>query len=213
MKRMIVSLMLVTAAAGATAAQEFRPIPNPPVSKPLVESLRAAGNFKTLLSLLERAGIQDNGLRGPAGNAGTQDEGLRAGLKNLGLVPKGGKPRYQTLFAPNDAAFARMAPGALDALRKDPARLRSFLHAHMVEGKVLVADLLTPVGDGSSKSFKELKSRQGGVLGIQCDLAHTGLHQPRINGRARVGRFQDLLASDYMVVVHEIDGVLTAGGN
>ena len=213
MKRIIISLLLVIAAAGATAAQEFKPIPYPPVSRPLVESMRAAGNFKTLLSLLERAGIQDNGLRGPSGNAGIQDEGLRAGLKNLGLVPKGGKSHYQTLFAPTDAAFARMAPGALEALRKDPVRLRSFLLAHMVEGKVLVADLLTPVGDGSSRSFKELKSRQGGVLGIQCDIAHTGLHQPRINGRARVGKFQDVLASDYLLVVHEIDGVLTAGGN
>ena len=208
MKRMFISLMLIIAAVDATAAQEFRPIPNPPVSRPLVESLRAAGNFKTLLSLLESAGMQDDGLRG--------------GLKNLGLVPTGGKmnpaqagpgggPRYHTLFAPTDAAFAKLAPGALEALRKNPARLRAFLLAHMVAGKVLVADMLTPAGDGSSRSFKEVRSRQGGVLGILCDIAHTGLHQPRINGRARVGKFQDMLASDYAIVVHEIDGVLADG--
>ncbi|MFL6231043.1 MAG: fasciclin domain-containing protein [Pyrinomonadaceae bacterium] len=200
MRRTIISLALVCASVSVASAQEFRPIPNPPASKPLAETLRAAGNFKTFLSLLERAG-----------------------LKNLGLVPAGGKtnpaqagpgggPRYQTLFAPTDAAFAKLPPGALDTLKKDPARLRSFLLAHMVEGKVLVADLLTPVGDGTSKTFTELKSRQGRVLGFQCN-GHTGLHQPRVNGRARVGKFQDVMASDYLVVIHEVDAVLFGDGS
>jgi hypothetical protein len=200
MKRTIISSVLVVAAAAVSSAQEFRPIPNPPATKTLAETLRAAGNFNTFAGLLERAG-----------------------MKSLGLVPSGGKatpaqagpgggPRYHTLFAPTDAAFARLRPGALEALKKDPAHLRSFLLAHMVPGKVMMADLLTPVGDGTSRTFKELKSRQGRALGFQCD-GHTGAHHPRVNGVARVGKFQDVLASDYLVVVHEVDAVLFGDGS
>jgi|SRR5215213_3587906 len=201
MKRIIVSVTLVIAAAAIASAQEFRPIPNPPASKTLAQALSAAGNFNTFLSLLEQAG-----------------------LKNLGLAPSGGKrtpshagpgggPHYQTIFAPTDTAFQRLPPGTLDALRKDPARLRAFLLGHIIEGRVMVADLLTPVGDGTTKTFKELKSRQGRVLGFQCN-GHTGAHYPRVNGgAARVGKFQDVMASDYLVVIHEIDAVLMADGS
>jgi uncharacterized surface protein with fasciclin (FAS1) repeats len=171
--------------ASVAFAQEFRPIPNPPVTKTFAQTLKAAGNFNTFLSLLERAG-----------------------LKNLGVVPTGGGGKhYQTIFAPNDAAFAKMPAGALEALRKDPTHLRSFLLGHMVEGKVMVADLLTAVGDGTSKTFKELKSRQGRVLGFQCN-GHSGAHFPLVNGAARVGKFQDVLASDYLIVIHEVEAVL-----
>ena len=215
MKRTIMSTIFVIAASTAASAQEFRPIPNPPVTKTFAETLKAAGNFNTFLSLLERAGIQDNSMRG---KAGIQDNGIRAGLKNLGLIHTdqrvssaqagpGGGPRYQTVLAPTDAAFAKLPPGALEALKKDPARLRTFLLAHIVHGKVLIADVLTPVGGGTSKTFKELKSRRGQVLGFQCN-GHAGLHMPRINGRARVGKFQDVMASDFLVVIHEIDAVL-----
>jgi|SRR5215204_433744 len=200
MRRFFTAALLAVAASGASVAQEFRPIPNPPATKTVAGALRAAGNFNTFLSLLEQAG-----------------------LKNLGLVPAGGKvnpaqagpgggPHYQTVFAPNDAAFAKLPPGALDALKKDPARLRSFLLAHMVEGRVMVADVLTPVNDGTSKTFKELKSRQGRVLGFSCD-GHTGMHLPFINRRARVGKFQDVMASDYLIVIHEVDAVLFGDGS
>ena len=200
MKRTIISFLLFITSAAVASAQEFRPIPKPPATKTLAETLRAAGNFKTFLSLLEQAGP-----------------------KNLGLVPAGGKAAparggpggetgYQAILAPNDAAFARLPPGALEALKKDPARLRSFLLAHTVQGKVMIADLLTPIGDGTSRTFKELKSRQGHVLGFQCD-EHTGARYPRINGKARVGKFQDVLASDFLVVIHEVDAVLFGDGS
>jgi hypothetical protein len=200
MKRIVTALLLLVAASAPVFAQASKQSPGPP-TKSVAETLRAAGNFNTFLSLLEQAG-----------------------LKNLGLVPAGGKfspaqagpgggPHYQTVFAPNDAAFAKLPLGALDALRKDPARLRSFLLAHMVSGKVLVADVLTPVNDGTSKTFKELKSREGRVLGFQCD-GHTGAHYPRINGgKARVGKMQDVMASDYLIVIHEIDAVLFGDGS
>ena len=195
MKRIIFSTVLVIAAAAIASAQEFRPIPNPPKQRTLLETLRAAGNFKTFLSLFEPE------------------------YKNLGFAPAGtkagpgGGPLYQTIFVPNDFAFAQMPPAALDSLRKDPARRRAFLLAHIVPARVLVADLLTPIGDGTSRTFKELKSRQGRVLGFECN-GHTGAHYPRINGgKARVGKMQDVLASDYLTVIHEVDAVLIVDGS
>ncbi|HEX6189586.1 MAG TPA: fasciclin domain-containing protein [Pyrinomonadaceae bacterium] len=204
MKRMIIGTMLVIAFAVPAVAQDFRPIPNPPKTNTVVELLRAAGNFKTFLSLLEKAGMQDNS--------------FRSGLITLGIIPTdqrgnstqagpGGGPSYHTLLAPTDAAFAKLPSGALEGLKKNPARLRDFLLAHLIPGKVMIADVLTPIGDGTSKTYKELKSRQGQVLGFQCN-GHTGMHLPRINGRARVGQFQDVLASDFLLVIHEIDAVL-----
>jgi hypothetical protein len=197
MRRIFAAGLLAFAASSVALAQEFKPIP---ITKTVVETLRGAGNFNTFLGLLETAG-----------------------LKNLGLAPSGGKvdpaqagpgggQRYQTVFAPTDQAIARMPPGALEALKKNRALLRTFLLAHMVPGKVLVADVLTPVGDGTSKTYKELKSRQGWALGFSCD-GHTGLHQPRINGKARVGKFQDVMASDYLIVIHEVDAVLFTAGS
>jgi uncharacterized surface protein with fasciclin (FAS1) repeats len=199
MKRTIICALLVIASATLAAGQEFRALNNPPV-KPLAETLRAAGNFKTLLLLLEQAGPSNLGLVPTDQRVNTAGAG------------PGGGPRYQTIFAPTDAAFARLPQGALEALKKDPGRLRSFLLAHMVAGKVMVADVLTPVGDGTSKTFRALKSRQGQALGFECD-GHTGMHMPRINGKARVGKFQDVMASDYLIVIHEIDAVLLGDGS
>jgi uncharacterized surface protein with fasciclin (FAS1) repeats len=201
MRRIFAAALLATVAGAAAFAQEFRPIPNPPATKTVAETFRSAGNFKTFLSLLEQAGLKNLGFA-PAG-----------GKVNPTQAGPGGGPRYQTVFAPTDAAFAKLPPGALEALKKDPARLRAFLLAHMAPGKVLVADVLTPVNDGTSKTYKELKSLEGRVLGFECD-GHTGAHYPRINGgKARVGKFQDVMASDYLIVIHEIDAVLMADGS
>ncbi|MCA1643363.1 MAG: fasciclin domain-containing protein [Acidobacteria bacterium] len=204
MRRIFTAALLAVAASTAAFAQEFKPIPNPPMTRTVAETLRSAGNFKTFLSLLEQAGLKNLGLA-PAGfvSGPGPNRAATAGFSTEG---------YRTIFAPNDAAFAKLPKGALAAMRKDPARLRSFLLGHMVEGKVMVADVLTPVGDGTSRTFKELKSRQGQVLGFSCD-GHTGLHMPRINGRARVGKFQDVMASDYLIVIHEIDTVLFGDGS
>src|SRR5436189_872518 len=209
MKRTIIAIVLIIAAGAVASAQEFRPIPNPPVTKSLADTLRAAGNFKTFLSLLEKAGTQDKTFRSALINVGVTPADDKANKTKAG---PGGGPKYQTLFVPTDAAFARLPQGALEALKKDPARLRAFLLAHMVEGKVMIADVLTPIGDGTSRTFKELKSRQGQVLGFQCN-GHTGMHLPSINGKARVGKFQDVMASDYLIVIHEIDAVLMADGS
>jgi uncharacterized surface protein with fasciclin (FAS1) repeats len=74
----------------------------------IVETARAAGQFKTLVKLVGTAGL----------------------TKTLS-----GKGPY-TVFAPTDAAFAKVPKSTLHALRHDRAKLRAVLLYHVVSGKV-----------------------------------------------------------------------------
>jgi uncharacterized surface protein with fasciclin (FAS1) repeats len=74
----------------------------------IVATATAAGKFKTLTSLLQQAGL-----------AGTLQ----------------GKGSY-TVFAPTDAAFAKVPKATLQALGKDKAKLRSVLLYHVAKGKL-----------------------------------------------------------------------------
>ena len=47
-----------------------------------------------------------------------------------------------TVFAPTDAAFAKLPAGTIDALLKDPKKLASILTYHVVSGKVMAADVV-----------------------------------------------------------------------
>ena len=97
------------AAVGSTASARLPADPaRASQSKDIVETAVAAGQFKTLASLLKQAGL-----------AGT-------------LQAKG----PYTVFAPTDAAFQKVPPKTLNALLKDRAKLRSVLLYHVVAGKV-----------------------------------------------------------------------------
>jgi len=82
-------------------------------AKDIVDTAAAAGNFKTLLAAATAAGLVDT-------------------LK--------GKGPY-TVFAPTDAAFAKIPKAELDALLKDKAKLSAVLLAHVVPGKVMSGDV------------------------------------------------------------------------
>lgn len=82
--------------------------------KNIVETAVAAGQFKTLASLLTKAGL-----------AGTLQ----------------GKGPF-TVFAPTDAAFAKVPKATLAALGKNPAKLRAVLLYHVVKGKVTAAQAM-----------------------------------------------------------------------
>ncbi len=84
-------------------------------TKNLVETAQAAGNFKTLLAAATEAGLVD---------------ALTAKDADL------------TVFAPTDAAFAKLPEGALDGLLKDKEALKAVLLYHVVKGKVLAADVV-----------------------------------------------------------------------
>ena len=144
----------------------------------LGESLASAGRFSTFLSLMDAAGMQD-----------------------MHRLAKG---KAYTILAPNDAAFAALPAGTVEALRKNPQQLRSFLMAHMLPGPVMVQDMFDP---GQASSHKEFTDARGRVMGFQCN-AHSGMHYPRINGdKARIAGFQDVHVDGG--IVHEIDAVLT----
>jgi transforming growth factor-beta-induced protein len=74
----------------------------------IVEVAQASGNFKTLLAAAKAAGLADT----------------LATKENL------------TVFAPTDAAFAKLPAGTIDALLKDVPALRNILTYHVVDGKV-----------------------------------------------------------------------------
>jgi uncharacterized surface protein with fasciclin (FAS1) repeats len=100
-----VALAVGVATAGATPATS---------KKDIVQTAVAAGQFKTLASLLTKAGL-----------VGT--------LQGAGPF---------TVFAPTDAAFAKVPKATLAALAKDKAKLRAVLLYHVVKGKVTAAQAM-----------------------------------------------------------------------
>ncbi len=111
-KRLIATLAVATAVGGAALATTASAGADQSAAKrDIVQTAVAAGKFKTLASLLTKAGL-----------AGT--------LK--------GKGPY-TVFAPTDAAFAKVPKSTLDALGKDKAKLRAVLLYHVASGRLTAA--------------------------------------------------------------------------
>jgi uncharacterized surface protein with fasciclin (FAS1) repeats len=67
---------------------------------------------------------------------------LVAAVKAANLVEtlKGKGPF--TVFAPTDAAFAKLPAGTVDGLLKDLPKLKQILTYHVVSGKVMAADVI-----------------------------------------------------------------------
>jgi uncharacterized surface protein with fasciclin (FAS1) repeats len=102
----LTALAVTGVVAGATAD-------TPRTGKNIVETAASAGKFKTLASLLKRAGL----------------------VKTLQ-----GKGPY-TVFAPTDAAFDKVPNSTLAGLGRDKAALRSVLLLHVAEGRLTAAKL------------------------------------------------------------------------
>ena len=79
----------------------------------IVDTAKSAGDFKTLTTAVQAAGLTET-LKGPG---------------------------PYTVFAPTDAAFAKVPKDKLDALLKDKAALTKILTYHVVPGKVMAADV------------------------------------------------------------------------
>lgn len=71
---------------------------------------------------------------------------LVAAVKAAGLVDALSGTGPFTVFAPTDAAFAKLPAGTLDALLKDPQKLAAILKYHVVAGKVMAADVVKANG-------------------------------------------------------------------
>jgi uncharacterized surface protein with fasciclin (FAS1) repeats len=95
--------------------------------KNIVESAIEAGQFNTLVAAVKAAGLVET---------------------------LSGKGPF-TVFAPNDAAFAKLPKGTVEGLLKDKAKLTNILTYHVVSGKVMAKDVM---------KMKSAKTLQGGNL-------------------------------------------------
>jgi uncharacterized surface protein with fasciclin (FAS1) repeats len=109
----VLALALAVGVATATAGRATTAGPKMG-ERNLVQTAIAAGQFKTLASLLQKAGL-----------AGTLE----------------GKGPF-TVFAPTDAAFAKVPKATLASLAKNKSKLRSVLLYHVVKGKVTAAQAM-----------------------------------------------------------------------
>jgi uncharacterized surface protein with fasciclin (FAS1) repeats len=119
---------------------------------------------------------------------------LVTAVKAAGLVDTLKGPGPFTVFAPTDAAFAKLPKGELDLLLKDPVKLKSVLTFHVVEGKLMAADLA---------QHEYLQAVQGGELRIDSSRWHMHRHM-KVNGA-------NIIKPDLAVdngVCHAIDKVL-----
>jgi len=129
-------------------------------AKDIVDTAVAAGDFKTLAAALNQAGLVQT-------------------LKGNGPF---------TVFAPTDAAFAKVPKADLDALLADKAKLTQVLTYHVVLGKVMAKDV---------KAGK-VKTVQGSELTVDTDGG------VRVDG-AKVVK-TDIVADNG--VIHVIDTVV-----
>jgi uncharacterized surface protein with fasciclin (FAS1) repeats len=107
-----VSLLVVVVALVASTAATAPAQPRQ--SRDIVQTAVAAGQFKTLARLLTRAGL-------------------------VGALET---PGPYTVFAPTDAAFAKLPKKTLESLLADKAKLKAVLLYHVVPGKVTAADVV-----------------------------------------------------------------------
>jgi uncharacterized surface protein with fasciclin (FAS1) repeats len=108
-------------------------------AKDIVDTAVAAGSFNTLATALQAAGLVDT-------------------LKGKGPF---------TVFAPTDAAFAKVPKADLDALLKDKAKLTAVLTYHVVAGKVLSKD----IKPGKVKTVQGSELTIGTMGGVTVDAA------------------------------------------
>ena len=89
---------------------------------------------------------------------------LVAAVKAAGLVGTLSGPGPFTVFAPTDAAFAKLPAGTVDTLLKPEnlATLQSVLTYHVVPGRVTAAELLAMIKAGGGQA--RLTTVQGGLL-------------------------------------------------
>jgi len=80
----------------------------------IIETAVNAGSFTTLVAAVKAAGLVDT-------------------LNGAGPF---------TVFAPDDAAFAKLPAGTVDSLLKDIPKLKKILTYHVVSGKVMAADVV-----------------------------------------------------------------------
>ena len=125
-------------------------------TKDIVEVAVEAGQFKTLATALQAAGLVET-------------------LKGKGPF---------TVFAPTDEAFAKLPPGTLEALLKDKERLTAVLTYHVLAGeypaaKVVASKYLKTVQGASIKisvTEKGAKANEANILKTDIRASNGIIH-------------------------------------
>ena len=118
------------------------------MKKDIVDTAVAAGDFNTLVTAVKAAGLVET-------------------LKGEGPF---------TVFAPTDAAFAKVPTDTLNALLADKAALANVLTYHVVAGKVMAADVVkltsaeTVQGQAVSIEVKDGKVYVDGAQAVTTDI-------------------------------------------
>ena len=109
-----------------------------------------------------------------------------------------------TVLVPNDAAFAKLPTGALDALMKDDARaeLTGVLTYHILPGTILAADIGKAIDAGKGKTL--LATMGGGTLTATRD-GDAIVIADAAGTKARITGAEEQKSNG---VVHRIDAVL-----
>jgi uncharacterized surface protein with fasciclin (FAS1) repeats len=133
-------------------------------SKDIVDTAVAAGSFKTLAAALEAAGLV-GALKGPG---------------------------PFTVFAPTDAAFAKLPAGTLEDLLKpeNKDKLKGILLYHVVSGKVMSADI---------KGAAKPATLQGAALDVKAGASGVTVNGAKVTAA-------DVAAKNG--VIHVIDAVV-----
>ena len=92
----------------------------PVIMSDIVETAVSAGNFRTLVTAVQAAGLVET-------------------LKSPGPF---------TVFAPTDEAFGKLPPGTVEGLLKDLPKLRAVLTYHVLAKRVSAADALALTKSG-----------------------------------------------------------------
>ena len=147
-KTLVTALAGLVLAASLTAAAAAAPARHAKAKPNIVQTAVGAGQFKTLVALVKKAGLV----------------GALSGKAPL------------TVFAPTDAAFAKVPKATLAALGKDKAKLKAVLLYHVVKGKVTAAQVVkltsakTLQGDALAISVKGGKVFVGGAQVVTPDV-------------------------------------------
>jgi uncharacterized surface protein with fasciclin (FAS1) repeats len=114
---------------------------------------------------------------------------LAKALTAAGLIDTLKGPGPFTVFAPTDAAFAKIPPAQLNALLADKATLVKVLTYHVVPGRVVAADVRTG----------QVKTVEGESLDVKASTAGVTVNNAKVLKT-------DILASNG--VIHVIDTVV-----
>ena len=131
---------------------------------------------------------------------------LVAAVKAADLVGTLSGPGPFTVFAPTNAAFAKLPPGTVEQLVQPMMKpqLTSILTYHVVPGRYTSADLMKMVKQGGGEA--KLKTAQGGTLTVLPGRSGRSVFVSDAKGGTVRVTTANVIQSNG--VIHVVDGVL-----